>query len=198
MINLSAQTESKSLAKELRRDRVSAGKAVGVTVRDLKKRGPTQVAKAVTKRYAIKMSEVKPGSDAASVRGGGSTVAGFSLTYKGRVLTPLHFKMSPPSRPDGRRYKIKATILRGHRVVIGAWGPKGSEGGRYARPASSPYFLTGPGGPPFRREGDKLKAMRTLSVPQMVGNDEVAADAMAQLRELADKRLEHNIKHFMK
>ena len=40
--------------------------------------------------------------------------------------------------------------------------------------------------------------MRTLSVPQMVGNDEVAADAMAQLRELADKRLEHNIKHFMK
>ena len=88
-------------------------------------------------------------------------------------------------------------MFKGQRKVIGSWGPKGSEGGRYARPARSPYFLTPRGGPPLRREASRLRAMRTLSVPQMVGNDAVAADATARLAELAEKRLDHHLNRFL-
>ena len=40
---------------------------------------------------------------ATSIRVSGVSVDGASLEYKGRTLTPLHFKMSPKSRPAGEK-----------------------------------------------------------------------------------------------
>ena len=51
---------------------------------------------------------------------------------------------------------------------------------------------------PMQRRGGKLHAMRTVSLPQMVGKEEEAQEAMGKLSELARDRLEHHLRRFMK
>lgn len=207
MIDIKIRSESKQLARELRRDKDASRKAIKSTMGDLRRRGPAIVAKAVTSRYAIKAAEVKPSKSGERMAGGatigirGESIETFTLVYTGNLMTPIHFRMSPTAPSTGRRYTIKATILKGVRVKIGHWAPRGKDGGRYARPADSPFFLAaGNGGQvlPFQRKGGGLEAMRTVSLPQMVGNDEVADEAMAKLSELAEKRLKHNLSRFLK
>lgn len=207
MIHFDLLPPPKGLARELRKDKEASRKAIKATVRDLRKRGPTQVAKAVTGVYAIKAADVKPGKSGARMAGGarirasGETVEDFTLVYTGGPMTPLHFRMSPGAAPRGKRYTIRATIFKGARVKIGHWAPRWSEGGKYRRPSDSPFFLAaGNGGKslPMQRKGGKLSAMRTISLPQMVGNDEVAEEALGKISELAEKRLEHHLQRFLK
>ncbi|WP_217969021.1 hypothetical protein [Adlercreutzia caecimuris] len=207
MIKLDLLPPPQGLARDLLKDKEASRKALKATVRDLGRRGPAQVSKAVRAVYSIKAGDIAPGkgggrlAGGARVRGAGETVDTFTLVYTGSPMTPTHFRMSPGSASGGRRYTIKATIFKGARVKIGHWAPRGSEGGRYARPSDSPFFLVGGRGGsmlPMQRRGGKLHAMRTVSLPQMVGKEEVAQEAMGKLSELARGRLEHHLRRFMK
>lgn len=206
MVELVAHVVKGDLAAQLAKKERGARRALQSTMNDLRKRAPAKVSAAVIKRYAIKKADIPtPGSEGgggSSVGASGEDIGSFRLVYKGRVMTPLRFRMSPGARPSGgRRYMIKATILKGSRVTIGHGGKPGSDGGAYARPNPSPYFLaTGNGGMtlPFQRKGDRLsKVFRTLSVPQMVGNDEVAAEAIKGITEIAESRLDHYLKRYV-
>ena len=167
-------------------------KALGRTIADAKTRGPAQVTKAVTAVYGIKSGEVTAAGKAAkggaktvgSIRVNGVNVDNVQLIYRGRVLTPTHFSMTPKKRPDsGKKYKVKAAIFKGQKKVLGSstfLAPSGSAGTTEI---------------PFKRTSEKrlpIEAVRTVSIPQMITNEKVSEDIKARMDELLATRLKHN------
>lgn len=191
------QTELKvsNLAKlvgELKATNKDVEKALSRTIADCRTRAPAQVTKAVTAVYGIKSSEVTAAGKAAkggaktvgSIKVKGVTVDSVQLTYKGRLLTPSHFSMTPKKRPDaGKKYTVKAAIFKGQKKVLG-----------------SGVFLAASGAAgtteiPFKRKTKKrlpIEAIRTVSIPQMITNEKVSADIKVRMDELLTKRLQHN------
>ena len=160
---------------------------------------------------AIKDAAKKPKRGKTSIRVAGISVDGATLEYKGRTLTPIHFKMSPKARPSAqqkkpiripgqliaggspvamvrppRKYTVKVTIIKGQRTAM-----------------SSDTFLTaGKGGAvlPYQRTGEgrsPIEAVRTLSVPQMI--DGRARETIEQtINEKLGERFNHHIEQAMK
>lgn len=173
-------------------------KAVNQTMKDCKARAPAQVTKAVTAVYAIKSSEVTAVGKVA--KGGAKTVGeikirgvslqNIQLTYRGRLLTPTHFSMTPRTRPQGgKKYTVKASVYKGKKKALG-----------------SAVFLAHSGELgtteiPFKRTTAArlpIEAIRTVSIPQMIGNEKVAADIKVRLNDLMLTRLQHNIDRYAK
>lgn len=167
-------------------------KAISRTISDCKTRGPAQVTKAVTAVYGIKSGEVTAAGKAAkggaktvgSIKVKGTTIDSVQLVYKGRLLTPTHFSMTPKKRPEGgKKYKVKAAIHKGQKKVLGTsvfLAPSGSAGTTEI---------------PFRRTTEKrypIEAVKTVSIPQMITNENVAADIQTRMDELLATRLHHN------
>lgn len=191
-------------------------KAIGRTIADCKTRGPAQVTKAVTAVYGIKSGEVTATGKAAkggaktvgSIKVSGVTVDSVQLIYRGRVLTPTHFSMTPKKRPtkqqdskdkvpgsfigDGfkvamvrqpKPYSINVEILKGRRRALGS------------RVFIAPSGAAGTTEIPFRRTSEKrlpIEAIHTVSIPQMIGNETVKADIQTRMEELLATRLKHN------
>lgn len=144
----------------------------------------------------------------------GISVDGATLEYKGRTLTPTHFNQSPKSRPSGtqskymrvpgqavntdngskyamirppKKYKVKATIVKGHRATM----------------APGTFIASGNGGStlPFQRTGDgrmPIEGVRTLSVPQMISGDRAKPTIEQLLSDNLEKRFEHHVQQAMK
>lgn len=190
--------------------------AIKRTVSDFTSRGPGWVSKGIREHYgvdtaAIKDAAKKPKRGRTSIRVAGISVDGATLEYKGRTLTPIHFKMSPKARPSAqqkkpiripgqliaggspvamvrppRKYTVKVTIIKGQRTAM-----------------SSDTFLTaGKGGDilPYQRTGEgrsPIEAVRTLSVPQMI--DGRARETIEQtINEKLGERFNHHIEQAMK
>ena len=175
--------------KDLNKD---VDKAISRTIADCKQRGPAQVTKAVTAVYGIKSKDVTEAGKGAksgaktvgSIKVKGVSVENVQIAYKGRLLTPVHFSMTPKTRPDnGKKYKVKAGIIKGAKKVLGSGvflAPSGAAGTTHI---------------PFKREGKKrlpIQAIRTVSIPQMITNEKVAEDITARMEELLMTRLQHN------
>ena len=173
-------------------------KAVKATMKDCKARAPAQVTKAVTAVYAIKSSDVTAAGKAA--KGGAKTVGeikikgvsleNIQLTYRGRLLTPTHFSMTPRARPQGgKRYTVKAAVYKGKKKALGSsvfLAPSGALGTTEI---------------PFKRTTDArlpIEAICTVSIPQMIGNKIVAADIKVRINNLLITRLQHNIDRYCK
>lgn len=203
------------IVKRLRKLENGGQVAIERTVSDFKTRAPAWVTKAVREHYGVDASAVreaamKPRRGKTSIKVAGITVDGATLEYKGRTLTPVHFKMSPKRAPEGKQrravripgqaiaggspvamiqppkaYKVKATIIKGKRVSL----PHGT-------------FITSANNAtlPFQRTSEKrypIEAVRTLSVPQMI--DGRAHDAVYQkMSEELGKRFEHHVQQAMK
>lgn len=167
-------------------------KALGRTIADCRARGPAQVTKAVTEVYGIKSGEVTAAGKAAkggaktvgSIKVSGVTVDSVQLVYKGRVLTPSHFSMTPRNRPaPGKKYTVKAAVIKGQKKVLGS--------GVFLAPSGA----AGTTEIPFKRATEKrlpIQAIRTVSIPQMITNEKVAEDIKARMDELLATRLQHN------
>lgn len=132
---------------------------------------------------------------AGTVRIEGESINNLSLIYTGRLLTPTHFGMKPKARPmstkdtngkvikKARRYTVTAEIIKGQRKALGSNVFLGSN--------------KGAGYIPFQRKGDgrlPINAVKTLSVPQMITNQTVAADIELKLQNVLEDRLSHNMK----
>lgn len=106
------------------------------TLKDMGSRAPGKVADAVRSIYNIKKNEItcKKGfskTSAGTIRAKGQELAKFELLYEGRVLTPLHFGMTPKARPEKKKYKVSAKIKKEKKQFI---APEG--GGVFLAPAS--------------------------------------------------------------
>ena len=171
-------------------------KAISRTIADFKTRGPAQVTKAVTAVYGIKSGEVTAAGKAAkggaktvgSIKVNGVTVDNVQLIYNGRLLTPTHFSMTPKKRPEsGKKYTVKAAMFKGQKKALG-----------------SKVFLAPSGAGtteiPFKRTTEKrlpIEAIRTVSIPQMITNEKVAADIQTRMDELLATRVKHNMERIV-
>ncbi len=194
-VQISVKLDDKRLRKELWRNGDKWAKALEYATKDMRRSGKSIVQKQTASIYNIKRKELNPANGktigSCSVSGG---ITDLQLTYKGRMLTPTHFGMRPTSA-NGRKYTIKAEILKGSKVRIGGWQRPWSAGGAYGFRAS-PMFMPGKV-PPISREGGrttrlagnkfghaggKYEAVKVISVPQMVGSDRHIDTTLAMLQ----------------
>lgn len=202
--------------KRLRKLENGGEVAIKRTVSDFTTRAPAWVSKGIREHYgvdaaAIKEAAKRPKRGRTSIKVAGIAVDGATLEYKGRTLTPLHFKMSPKKRPEGQQknpvripgqaigsgspvamvrqpkpYKVKATIIKGQRASF----------------PSSTFLTAGNGGTslPFQRKGESrmpIEAVHTLSVPQMIDNRARETIDSAIGTKLGE-RFQHHVERAMK
>lgn len=204
--------EEAEVLSKLRDMQKDAETAVERMMKDIKSRGPTWIAKGVSEKYNIAASKVKGGGLVKlNISGGG--LGDLVFTYRGRMLTPTHFKMTPTAPKPGA-YTIKATILKGKRATIGKVkkitkkqrkniGRNFHRQGMHNSPESPPMLMyTGnkkAGGTnyiPFQRTkqpGNFDKAIKTTSIPQMIkdGSGNLKPAVKKQLTENVEKRFMH-------
>ncbi len=163
---------------------------------------------------AIKEAARRPKRGGTSISVTGKVIDGIVITYVGRRLTLSHFKMSPKQPPGvqnkkglvpggainpikkvgpyqvaavsiPKRYKVKATIIKGQRITM-----------------SPGTFINSAGGPmlAFQRRGKErtpIEVIKTLSVPQMI--DGRAHDTIQEMiNTKLGERLENHMKQIMK
>jgi hypothetical protein len=197
-INVQIKNLSK-LQKQIESVESKGRQAVADTVNDLKRRVPGWVADAVTERYGIKKGEITPqgtstGSKkkAGAIHANGETLKDFTVTYSGRLLTPTHFKMKPTVRPDGKKkYSVTAEVLKGARKRLTNKAFLGKTGTTDADKVQEI---------PFQRKGDDrlpLVSIKSISLPQMVDNEDVRDVIYNRLGEGLQKRLDHNVQRRM-
>lgn len=189
--------------------------AIKKTVNDFMSRAPAWVSKGIRQHYGVDTAAIKSAGPqkkrgATHINVAGVSVDGATLEYKGRTLTPTHFKMSPKSRPTKRRrapilipgqmlnsspevgtvrppapYQITAQIIKGQRARL----PGNTFMGAGKVPAI-PFQRTGSGRGP-------LEAVHTLSVPQMIdGRAKETIETM--ISEGLEKRFTHHVQQAMK
>ena len=182
------------------------------TISDIKKRAPGWVATSVTKTYNIKKAEIlgsqKNKKPIGKVKVEGETIDELQLVFEGRLLTPVHFGMTPKKPPaGGKSYILKAQFFKGKQVVIGRYNKKKIPGGPYSERSHNILMPTGASSPekvpyiPFQRMSKNrkdIKKFTTLSVPQMITNEEVSKDIRSTLNENIEKRLDHHMQSAMK
>lgn len=193
------------LKKDIDQTKISVEKALQRTLSDARKAAPGIVADGVRTRYNIKKAEIT-GQKVVKVRTEGSSLEDMKLIYTGRMLTPVHFGMTPKSPPAGRSYTLKAEILKGKkRAISQGYKNKRTQGGPFSE--KSPYMLMGTGSAkaegtshiPFQRQApghrptQGLKKMETLSVPQMITNDDVAEVIQGKLNDKIKTRLDYHM-----
>lgn len=187
----------KNLVKQMEKMEKDAEKTINRTMGDIRRRAPAQVAKSATAVYGVQSSEVSKSGKATNVtaiKTDGKLIDGVSITYKGRPLTPTHFKMKPKTRPKAikdengktvrkaKKYTVTAEIFKGQRVGLGP----------------NVFLGTNHHGSdiPYQRKGDArlpLTAIKTVSVPQMVMNETVNKDLSERIGNILVERLNHNI-----
>ena len=164
------------------------------TLKDMHSRAPGKVASAVTSIYGIKKGDIKfkkgfSKAAAGNILTKGDKLATFELRYTGRVLTPLHFGMTPKVRPDKKRYKVKAKIKKTAKAFT---APSG--GGVFLAPTGATTI------PWMRHSDDRLDVspIKTLSLPQMVDNKDVREIIGVELGDLLEKRFNNHLNQHMK
>lgn len=204
------------LAKKLEKLKDGGETAIKRTVSDFTARAPAWVSKGIRQHYGVDTAAIKEAGPrskrgATSIRVAGISVDGATLEYKGRTLTPLHFKMSPKQAPTTKQknpiripgqliaagspvamvrppkpYTVKATIIKGQRSAMG----------------SDTFLTAGRGGVvlPYQKSGDgrqPIEAVRTLSVPQMI--DGRARETIEQtINTKLGERFNHHIERAMR
>ncbi len=208
--SISAQLSNLSqLVADVRAIEEGGRRAISSTVKDVKARAPGWIAQEVTGVYNIKKSEIVPSSSgkpkkmAGSIRITGETIEELAITYKGRLLTPVHFGMTPKSPPSGKSYTLKVQVLKGQKKVIGRYKNTRTPGGPFSQRSHNILMGTGntqAGGTnwiPFQRMSKTrtdIKKVTTISVPQMITSDRTNEAIMLRLNTETSKRLEHHMK----
>lgn len=176
-------------------------KAISNTIKDVKARAPGWIAQEVTAVYNIKKSEItpsgsgKPKKMAGSIQITGETIEELAITYKGRLLTPVHFGMTPKAPPRGKSYTLKAQVLKGQKKVVGRYLNTRTPGGPFSQ--RSHNKSDGTSWIPFQRMSKTrtdIKKLTTISVPQMITSDRTNEAIMLRLNTETSKRLEHHMK----
>lgn len=209
--------DGKALARKLEKLNDKGRVALKSTVSDFASRGPGWIKKGIKEHYGVDEAAIKESKPwvkrgGARVAAGGTYVDGVQLIYRGRTLTPTHFKQRP-QHPAGRTkeyVRLPGTILpeaKGAYAMVHL--PKKQKitaevikGSRKALPSDA-FITTGRGDKalPYQRQGGprsrSIEAVRTLSVPQMIsGKSKAAVDEM--IAKNMEERLEHHVERVMK
>lgn len=199
------------LQADLKALKTSSAKALKATVSDMRSRAPGAIASCVTGVFNIKKAEITPASGksakpkkmAGTITVRGETIDSMTLTYEGRLLTPVHFGMTPKTAPKGKKYTLKQQVIKGNTQVIGRYLNTRTPGGPYSQRSHNILMGTGASGAgkvgaiPFQRMSENrldLKKFTTISMPQMITSDRVAPTIKDKLSAMLKDRLDHNMK----
>lgn len=147
----------------------------------------------------------------------GRTISSVCIIYKGRRLTPVRFNMTPKApRPA---YTLKAKILKGEKKTLGkvkrlTKKQKKNVGRNFTHQGiknsgKSPVMLMHTGNRqsdgvdfiPFQRQSqrrDDIKAIKTVSLPQMVTHELVSKRIEDKVNEELGKRFDHHLQQGFK
>lgn len=149
----------------------------------------TQVGRIVPRYYAIKATEVKESFKGGIKRPSMNDLTA-NITSKGHTLSIAHFPHSPTQPPKRRNYQVRATIKRsvGRKTITTDPKPFIAKTGALTE-AKIQYNI-------FRRLGKErlpITVIRTLSIPQMISNENVEDEIQKFAQEKFNERLEHEI-----
>lgn len=200
------------LQKKLDKMREAPTKVIKSITAEAKKRIPGWVATEVSKTYGIKKGEIT-GQKVGNVKVKGNNIKTVKVIYTGRLLTPTHFSMSPKVPKEGGSYTLKATIIRGQRSTLGkvkkltkkqkkALTKNFTRSGTQNSDHSPVMLMRANGGQylPFQRKSTNRKdieAIKTVSLPQMVGSERTAEGIQTAINGGLGKRLDHYLERYM-
>lgn len=189
--------------------------AIKRTVSDFKSRAPGWTSKAIRQHYGVDTAAIKSAgprikTGIGQTHAAGKVVENAALEYNGKVLTLTHFKQSPktpaPKGFESKRHLIPGQYTSNGGPVVWARKPKKYTIKATIKKSSTSFgsdsFITKSNGAtlPFQRTADTrfpVKAIKTVSVPQMIDND--AEKTIYELiEENLGKRLENNVNQAMK
>lgn len=198
--------DAKEVYKDLKADQK---KKMGLVMRDLRRDVPATVTKAVSKRYNLKTSEMKPpavkvnvdkngnkykSKKTVDVRVDGEDLESMAIVYRGRRLTVQRFNMNPkkPAKFTGRpghRKRVKKEVQ--YSVFRGSQTKARMDGHR--------TFVTNVRGlnqAVYAKDGNRDidVVATTFSVPDMVDNKEVRKDINKGINETVSKSLKRRMK----
>ena len=209
--SISIQIENlRQLVADVQAIEAGGRKAISSTVKDVKARAPGWIAQEVTAVYNIKKGEItpsgknssKPKKMAGSVSVSGETIEELTITYSGRLLTPVHFGMTPKTAPPGKSYTLRMQVVKGQKKVIGRYLNTRTPGGPYSERSHNILMGTGntkAGGVsaiPFQRMSrtrTDIKKFTTISVPSMITSERTNEKILKRLQDETAKRLQHNL-----
>ena len=202
----------KALRKQLEDMKKAPKQVLKSLTADAAKRVPGWVATEVSKTYGVKKGEIT-GNKIGNVKVTGKSFDELKVVYKGRVLTPTHFGMSPTTpKPNRGSYTLKAAIIKGERKELGkvkklTKKQKKALAKNFTRSGSqssdhSPIMLmpTGSTYIPFQRKSVRrsdVEAIKTLSLPQMVSSKRTEEGIQTAINDGLQKRLDHHIQRYM-
>lgn len=207
------------LLKQIDEIESTGKKVVSSAIRDLSRAAPKLVADEVAQVFNIDKKEIKPGStkkdksgnktavkQAGKIKITGDTIETFQMVYEGRLLTPVHFGMTPKAPTPGRSYTLKMQVIKGQKKIIGRCKRKRTPGGPYSEQSHNILMGTGAATSegvshiPFQRmskDRTDLKKFTTVSVPEMVESDRVNGQIHSALSERAEERLTHYMQRYL-
>lgn len=201
------------LIKDIENTSKNAQKVISRTLSDIRTKAPGWVATEVTKVYGVPKQQIT-GQKIGNVRVEGNSLKDVRIIYRGRVLTPTHFKMTPKA-PGQNAYTLKASIFKSQKSTLGkvkklTKKQRKALGKNFTRSGTqnsdhSPIMLMYTGNQkldgtnyiPFQRKSHKRKdieAIKTLSLPQMVSSMRTEPQIMSAINEGLEKRLSHHMK----
>lgn len=202
----------KALRKQIKDMKKAPRQVLKSLTADAKKRAPGWVATEVSKVYGVKKSEIT-GKKIGSVKVQGGNIDQVQIVYKGRVLTPTHFSMSPKApKPNRGSYTLKASIIKGERTTLGkvkklTKKQRAALAKNFTRSGTqksdhSPVMLmpTGSTYIPFQRRSTNRKdvqAVKTVSLPQMVSSERTEKGIQTAISDGLGKRLNHHMQRYM-
>lgn len=227
-VSLSGGSE---VVKRLRKLQDGGEVAIKRTISDFASRGPGWVSQGIRRHYgvdkaAIEDAQKRPKRGRTSIRVSGLSVDGVTLEYKGRTLTPIHFKINYTElHPNGleekwipipgqkiRRDENPHTKKAGQDIAmvrqpkpyrVSAIIIKGKrqkmEKGTYLAPAKK-----GKSTPiiPYQKTPDgksSVQAIHTLSVPQMIeGKNGEKSRASDTISAIINEKLEIRLNNHIK
>ena len=204
--------EEKRVKKEISKMERHGEQAVKRTVSDFTSRGPGWISKGIRTHYGVDTAAIKKAGPAKrkNVKQSGSegrVIDAIGLVYRGGMLTPTHFAMSPKKIPSKRarkkiripgelitgspdvamisppaRYKVTAKIIKGRRMIL----------------SRDAFIATGKGGRQlaFRRKGPRrmpIETIKTISVPQMISGERASGTINEMVNENVKKRFEYQV-----
>lgn len=205
-----------ALQKYLEKDKKNAEKVFKSLMGDIRKRAPGWIAVEIANVYGVKKAEVSNGA-LGTVKVKGTKPTDAVIVFAGRVLTPTHFGMTPKA-PGANAYTLKASIVKGQKKTLGkvkklSKKQRANIGKNFTRQGTrssskSPVMLMHTGNKqeggtnyiPFQRKSQNrkdIKAIKTLSLPQMVSSERTSKSISSTLDENISKRLEHYMGRYM-
>ena len=195
------------LKDKLQGDKKKAEQVLKRTMSDIRSRAPGWIASEIVEVYGIKKSDITK-KTAGTVKVTGERVFDAKIIYKGRVLTPTHFGMTP-KHPGKNAYTLKASILKGEKKTLGkvkklTKKQRANLAKNFTRSGTkssdhSPIMLMRTGNIyiPFQRKSTNRKdveAIKTISLPQMVSSMRTAPQIQQAINDGLEKRLDHHMK----